>query len=151
MNKRSIRSVPEICRNVHREVQLTCITVAVVICAIVMYYFDPSSVGFYPRCPFHLMTGLHCPGCGTIRALAALVHGNPRSAMAYNPLAVTMLPLLLTGYLSLVSEVFSGPSLQAFPRRARATWVLAGMIVVFWVLRNIAVYPFTLLAPGDAM
>jgi hypothetical protein len=63
--------------------------------AFVLRRFPPEQYGFYPRCPFHELTGLLCPGCGATRALAALVHGNPAEAMHWNGLVVTLLPLFL--------------------------------------------------------
>lgn len=36
-------------------------------------------------CPFALMTGLPCPGCGMTRAVVALVHGEWSVALGYHP------------------------------------------------------------------
>jgi hypothetical protein len=44
-------------------------------------------------CPFALVTGVACPGCGMTRALAVLLHGRLGSAVRYHPLA----PLLAIG------------------------------------------------------
>ena len=43
-----------------------------------VFFFNPSTHGFYPVCLFHSLTGLNCPGCGMTRALYALLHGNFR-------------------------------------------------------------------------
>ena len=48
-----------------------------------------------PRCPFHHLTGLLCPGCGGTRALLALLHGDLRAAWHLNPLLLALAPLLL--------------------------------------------------------
>ncbi len=37
-----------------------------------------------PKCPFKLITGLDCPGCGIQRALYALMHGEITQAIKYN-------------------------------------------------------------------
>ena len=31
-------------------------------------FFNPATpgTGYYPSCPFHTLTGLNCPGCGTL-------------------------------------------------------------------------------------
>ena len=42
---------------------------------------DPSEPGHYPECPFHWITGLYCPGCGTLRAVHALTHGDVLGAI----------------------------------------------------------------------
>jgi hypothetical protein len=52
--------------------------------------------GWLPPCPFHALTGLDCPGCGTGRALAALASGDIPTAVAYNALVVLVAgPLLV--------------------------------------------------------
>jgi len=59
----------------------------------VLYRYPPSATTFYPQCPFYALTGIHCPGCGSTRALAALLHGNVTQALRYNRLFVELLPL----------------------------------------------------------
>ena len=59
--------------------------------ALVLYRFPPERYAFYPTCPFHTLTGWDCPGCGSTRALAALLHGEPVRALSLNPL----LPLFM--------------------------------------------------------
>ena len=39
---------------------------------------------FLPRCGFHELTGLYCPGCGNTRASYALLHGDVGSAIGQN-------------------------------------------------------------------
>ncbi len=43
-------------------------------------------------CPFRAVTGLLCPGCGMTHAVAAILHGDPGSAMEYNMLSTNVLP-----------------------------------------------------------
>ena len=45
----------------------------------VVFFFNPSTHGFYPVCLFHALTGWNCPGCGGTRAAYALLHGNIRA------------------------------------------------------------------------
>jgi hypothetical protein len=37
-----------------------------------------------PKCPFKLITGLSCPGCGIQRAIHAILHGHVVEAIQYN-------------------------------------------------------------------
>ena len=53
-----------------------------------VFFFNPSTHGFYPVCMFHALTGLNCPGCGTTRALYALLHGNLLLALKDNALFI---------------------------------------------------------------
>jgi hypothetical protein len=34
-----------------------------------------------PKCPFKMITGFSCPGCGIQRALYAIMHGNIKEAI----------------------------------------------------------------------
>ena len=56
-----------------------------------IYFFNPSTHGFYPTCLFHQLTGLNCPGCGSTRGLYALLHGNFLIALRDNALFVLSL------------------------------------------------------------
>lgn len=51
---------------------------------VVLYYFNPSCYWFMPKCPFRLITGLSCPGCGIQRAIYSLLHGHFFEAIHYN-------------------------------------------------------------------
>ncbi len=103
----------------------------------VVYLFDPTRCAFLPSCPFHSLTGLLCPGCGSTRAMHQLVHGHFAAAFWYNPLLVTLLPVVV--YLAVRKD--KGCVKPAL------IWVLLAVIVAFGVLRNIPAPPFTLLAP----
>ncbi len=48
-----------------------------------------------PRCPVKMLTGLDCPGCGSQRALHALLTGQFAKAWAFNPAMIVAIPLLL--------------------------------------------------------
>lgn len=118
-------------------------------CAVssLLFLFNPITSGFYPPCLFYLATGLYCPGCGTARALYQLLHGNVLKALDFNPLMMVTLPFLIYG---LVSYVLVGLGRRGFPRLfATPFWTYAvySIIAVYWVARNIPVYPFNVLAP----
>ncbi|WP_185816802.1 DUF2752 domain-containing protein [Hymenobacter metallilatus] len=94
------------------------------------------------------LTGLHCPGCGTQRALHALLHGRMRAAAGHNLLAALCTPLLLLGA---AEEIRS--SLRNTPRRLTLLyrpwlgWAVVGATVVFTLLRNLPGPLHTWLAP----
>lgn len=48
-----------------------------------------ASVPLIPACPWHVMTGWPCPGCGTTRAIVHLLHAEVPSAFRFNPLAAS--------------------------------------------------------------
>jgi len=113
----------------------------------VLFLFDPSDSDFYPSCPFYTLTGLYCPGCGTMRAGHALLHGNLGEALGLNPLMVLMLPLLGYSLLSYVAFEVRGWPLSGVLASPFWGWLVLGTILAYWVLRNIPLYPVSLLAP----
>ncbi len=114
---------------------------------VALFAVDPASSAFFPRCPFHALTGLHCPGCGTLRGLHQLLHGNLRAAFLLNPLMVCWLPPIAYWSVSGLVRMVSGRKLPAVFVPAAWIWGLLGVIILFWIARNIPAYPFSLLAP----
>jgi hypothetical protein len=113
-----------------------------------LFVADPATSGLFPPCPFHAVTGLHCPGCGTLRALHQLLHGNVPAALGLNPLAVILLPVIACWLLFRLGQGMRGRSARAVILPAFWIWTLLGVIIAFWILRNVPLYPFTLLAPS---
>ncbi len=113
----------------------------------VLFLFDPSEAGFFLRCPLHLFTGLHCPGCGAQRALHLLLHGDVIGALRQNALTVVSLPFLAYAGLHERAAAFTGRARPTFRLRTRWIWMLAGVVVLFFILRNVPIAPFTLLTP----
>jgi hypothetical protein len=112
-----------------------------------LYRFEPSADSFYPRCLFHTATGLHCPGCGTTRCLHSLLHGEFRQAAAYNALTLLALPFLVYSAARGGLAFLRGTRPRARPLPGWAYVVLIGVVLAFWVLRNVNVPPFDALAP----
>ena len=61
------------------------------------YFFSPENPNFIVKCPFNYFTSYDCPGCGSQRALHALLHGELRKAFSYNPLFILAIPYVLLG------------------------------------------------------
>ncbi len=73
------------------------IAAAIVASVLMMLFFlDPSRYVLMPKCPFKLITGWSCPGCGIQRCLHALMHGRWTEALHYNYFLVYSLPYFLT-------------------------------------------------------
>ena len=109
--------------------------------------FNPVGSGFYPLCPFHTLTGLHCPGCGSTRGLHQLLQGNLMAALAMNPLMIAMLPFLAYAFLSYTLVGIRGRGLPKVFVHPTLIKLLFWTVIAFWILRNLPFYPFTLLAP----
>lgn len=101
-----------------------------------------------PGCMFHRLTGLHCPGCGMTRASHAMLHGDLAAAFRFNPLGMILLPMALIGIGIELAAWVRGRRLAVTPRfGGRVGWCVLFLVIGFWILRNIPVWPFTLLAP----
>ena len=113
----------------------------------VVWYFDPTTAGFFPFCPLLRFTGFACPGCGLTRGLHALLHGDFLTALDFN--ALIPLFLLVFGYLfaSLVSVAVRGRGLMVEKWNLWILWGLLAAMIAFGVLRNLPFYPFTILYP----
>jgi uncharacterized protein DUF2752 len=98
---------------------------------------DPHEPGHYPVCPFLWLTGLYCPGCGTLRMINELVSGRPAAAFGRNPLVFLLLPLL--GYLWVRWTVLSarGAAMNSTLLRPRVCYALTAVIAVYGVVRNL--------------
>lgn len=97
---------------------------------------DPNQPGHYPLCPFRAVTGYYCPGCGSLRALHALGHGQLTVALHKNPLTVLGLPLLAWAWVAWVQRSRTGRPM----RRVAPQWLIwtgLSVLIVFWVLRNL--------------
>jgi hypothetical protein len=131
----------------HPRVWLGCVFCVMAALGLILYFFNPTQSSFYPTCMFHRMTGLNCPGCGSLRAMHLLTHGHILTALRFNPLLILSLPIL--AYYGL-RFLFRGPGEGAFPSMMiRPKWI-AGLfivLVVFAILRNIPFAPFTYLGP----
>lgn len=97
---------------------------------------DPNASGHYPTCPFLYVTGLYCPGCGSLRAVHALAHGDLATAVDRNVLAVVGGALLAVMWVRAVVLTARG----SYRRAVVPSWLIwsgAAVVLVFAVLRNL--------------
>jgi hypothetical protein len=76
-----------------------------------------------------------------------LLHGQLLQALAYNLFAVLALPFLVVWGAQWWWTMFTGKPVRMFALPAWSIRVLLWLMVAFWILRNINVPPFQLLAP----
>jgi hypothetical protein len=122
--------------------------IAGVLALVVLFFFNPAEARFFPVCPFHLLTDWHCPGCGTLRAVHQLLHGNFMKALSLNPLVMVVIPGLAYALLLRYSH---HPLIQKLPRvhlRAIHIYGIAVLFIAYGILRNLPFPPFSMLAPS---
>ena len=104
---------------------------------VLLFFFAPDRYPFYPRCLFHSLTGWQCPGCGGLRATHCLLHGNLAGAFHFNPLLVTLLPVMLLFAMVAGVKRLTGRDLVHPFRRPAWLWVLFAVVVAFGIGRNL--------------
>ncbi|MBE7169899.1 MAG: DUF2752 domain-containing protein [Williamsia sp.] len=124
------------------------VAIAVIILSL-LYFFYPANIShFYPACPFHQLTGLFCPGCGSQRATSSLLHGRLFQAADYNLLFVLSLPLVLYAAFVFSWNSFSSRKIeQKVFHSVLFTKLFFVAVVLFGILRNLPFFPFSWLAP----
>lgn len=112
-----------------------------------LYFHDPYQ---YPLpCIIKLLTGLYCPGCGAGRACFSILHGKFFDAFCYNPLLVILLPFA-GGYIAARGIDWAVTGGNHIDGKISIKLLLAVLIIilVYGILRNTPIFPFSLLAPG---
>ena len=116
---------------------------------IAFFYFsiNPTEVDFMLKCPLYSTTGVYCPGCGSQRAAHHLLHFDIEKAASNNILFLISLLAALYHYsIPIINKLF-GTQFKSIFKNTKTLLLALLLIIIFWVLRNIPYYPFTLLAP----
>lgn len=121
------------------------IAAAIVVGFSTVLIIDPAEHPLIPACPSRSFLGIFCPGCGSVRALHALLHLDVEQALAMNP--VTLAFLLYLGVLGSAIVLKRDDVAERLTGQASARLWLVGLLA-FWILRNLPWMPFDRLAPG---
>ena len=103
-----------------------------------LYLFNPVETAYSPKCIFHVMTGLNCPGCGMQRFLHAFMHGNFLEAIQYNYILIFLIPYLL--FFGTERFLLSGERQERWKTiiEGRAMTIILMIIVPSWfIIRNV--------------
>jgi hypothetical protein len=99
--------------------------------------FPPALYSFYPQCPIDRYLHIECPGCGTTRAFAALLHGNVLEALHFNAFT-TLLMLPAAIYAALCYRRFLRRRPFHWPRLPQpAIYATLAAAIVFALVRNL--------------
>ena len=112
--------------------------------AIFVFFFNPASPSnqWFPKCPFRLVTGMQCPGCGSTRAFYQLLHLHPIAAFKFNPLMILTLPFIVYGFLGFTRSAVMGRPQRRLFIPPIYLWAWLFLLIFFWVFRNTPWYPF---------
>ncbi len=104
--------------------------------AVIYGAFDPTQSRLFPKCPFLLLTGLKCPGCGSQRAIHALLGLDMHQALSYNAFLVVMIPLIVLLYVAEWQRERHPKWYRALNGRV-VIWTVFLLIIGWWVIRNL--------------
>src|SRR6476619_3340596 len=128
--------------------QIIIVSAAASALALLYFFVYPVYGKYFPKCIFYTFTGLYCLGCGSQRAVVALLHGNVLAALSNNLLAVTALPFLTYSFiifcLNTIAKKHFKVKIFYSPAFTRVVLIL---VIIFGIARNIPFYPFTLIVP----
>lgn len=102
--------------------------------SVALHVRDPHEQGSWGGCPFLLLTGRPCPGCGGLRAVNDLTHLDLVAAASSNLYFVASIPLLVVGWLLWVRRAWAGERVDGPSTRLVVTMLV--LLLVFWVARN---------------
>lgn len=107
---------------------------------------DPTTPnGPLPVCPTKALLGIDCPGCGSLRMLYSLMHGNLMAAARFNALGLAAVVLLVWAYLAWTYGRVAGRRIWSWQRGRWSAVATLVLVAVWFVVRNIPFAPFTAL------
>jgi hypothetical protein len=111
------------------------------------FLFDPAKSNLLPVCPLYGLTGFACPGCGLTRGFHSLLNGDIIPAIDFNALIPVWAVIFSWVFFSLALTAIRGKGLPMWPTYPKFLWVFLIVLMGFGVLRNVPVWPFTILFP----
>ena len=90
-----------------KKLQLVLFYFLTTLTIVILYNFDPAqSSGIYPPSLTRELGGFYCAGCGMLRGLHQLLHGNIRTALRFNPLIIISLPYICYWFIPYFTKYF---------------------------------------------
>jgi len=120
-----------------RRMLVVLLAIAVLLVLGTIYYaIDPVSSAWFPQCSFLKLTGYKCPGCGSQRAIHALLGGDVAAAFKFNAMLFISIPWLLVCICAEAQRV-RNPRLYARLHSEALIWLFLIAVLLWWLLRNI--------------
>jgi len=110
-------------------------------------FWNPTETNIFPKCPVYGVTGIYCPGCGSQRAAHKILNGNIFEGIRHNYL-IGLLGLVLSyqAFMFIMNNVLQKGIVNLL-HKSKVTMGILVIVILFWILRNINLFPFTELAP----
>ncbi|WP_051465247.1 DUF2752 domain-containing protein [Mycobacterium genavense] len=105
---------------------------------------DPTTPGGpLSVCPTKALLSIDCPGCGSLRMIYSLLHGNLMSAARFNALGLAAVVLLVWAYLAWTYGRVTGRRIKSWQHQRWSAAIDLALVSVWLVVRNIPFAPFT--------
>ena len=112
----------------------------ILLASVALHLHDPHQSGSWGYCPWFLLTGTYCPGCGGLRAVNDLTNGDVAGAASSNLAFVASIPFLAFFWLRSLAVRWQGVRKPLPPGLVRAGCVTGlVLLTVFTVARNLPV------------
>ena len=96
---------------------------------LLIYKFLNEHFGIAIYCPFYLLTGFYCPGCGITRLLFSILNGDLVKAFWYNPLVfITLIFFIIYKIISLKKTILI---------KEMSYYIYIVILIIYGVLRNL--------------
>jgi hypothetical protein len=125
----------------------TVLLILIIALAVLFFVLNPNEHVIFPRCPFNVLTGFYCPGCGSQRAIHSLLHLNFAGVAGNNFLFLPAVLLVFYHYAFPFLNSFFGWKLPNILYLKITPWIIFVVIILFWFFRNLPHFPFSVLAP----
>lgn len=131
----------------HKIILVIIIVVSLLIMIPLYFFYNPSTHNIFPECLFFKATKLHCPGCGSQRAIHKLLNGEIIEGIKHNLLILFLFAVLMYQCFIFLYNKYATKKIINLLHKSIVTRIILITIILFWILRNINSYPFTILAP----
>jgi hypothetical protein len=112
-------------------------------CGVILWGDPTTPGGPLPLCPTKLLLGIDCPGCGSMRMIYSLLHGDLAAAAHYNAVALVALPLLMLAWATWTWGRWRGRPVRSWQHWRWTPTVTLVIFAGWFVVRNIPAPPFT--------
>lgn len=120
---------------------------AIIACVACVYVLLDKFAIYLPACPIKEYIGIYCAGCGGTRFVYHLMNLDFSLAFGNNPYLFLLSAYLLSSFLLFNISVLSEKNMHYMLLNNKWLWLWAISAVLFFILRNIPVLPFSYLAP----
>jgi uncharacterized protein DUF2752 len=107
---------------------------------------DPMAAGGpLPVCPTKALLGIDCPGCGSLRMIYCLLHGDVAGAVRFNALGLVSVLFLLWAFGAWTYGRIVERRIVSWQHHRWAAVVALALVSAWFIVRNLPMAPFSAL------